>query len=106
MTVVVIMSPITPHICHELWGRLVPGDKLEDAVWPEVDADALEKSSVRLVIQVNGKLRGKIDVAPDETEKNIEALALEVENVSRHIDGKSIRKVILVPEKLVNFVVG
>lgn len=71
-----------------------------------MDAAALEKSKVELVIQVNGKLRGKLEVSPGEDQESVQERATDVENVSRYIAGKTVRKVIFVQDKLVNFVVG
>lgn len=103
---VIILTPITPHICHRLWQELNAGQMIEDASWPDVDATALEKSKVELVIQVNGKLRGKLEVSPGEDQESVQKRATDVENVSRYIAGKTVRKVIFVQDKLVNFVVG
>jgi leucyl-tRNA synthetase len=103
---VLIMSPITPHICHWLWQELTQGQMIEDAVWPKVDQDALEKRQVQLVIQVNGKLRGKLAASPGADQESVAELALDVENVNRFLQGKEVRKIIFVPDKLINFVVG
>jgi leucyl-tRNA synthetase len=104
-TAVLVMSPITPHICHLLWKEL-NDEALEEATWLEVDESALVKSVVDVVVQVNGKLRGKIEVAPDSEQDEIEAQARSIENVEKFMVDKSIRKVIHVPNKLINFVVG
>ena len=69
-TAVIVMSPIIPHVCDQLWERLGHG-RIEDASWPEVDEAALVKSSVEVVVQVNGKMRGKVDVAPDASEDEV-----------------------------------
>jgi len=102
---VLIMSPITPHISHLLWEKL-QGESLENAKWLQVDESALEKSLVEIVIQVNGKLRGKMAVGTDMGNDEIEQQARTLENVEKFLEEKSIRKVIHVPGKLVNFVVG
>ncbi len=102
---VLIMSPITPHITHLLWEKL-NGEALEDARWLEVDESALEKTVVEIVIQVNGKLRGKLEVAPDARQDQIEAEARRQENVARFLEDVTLRKVVYVPGRLVNFVVG
>jgi len=104
-TAVLVMSPITPHICHLLWQKL-NGEPLEEAEWLVVDESALIKSVVQIVVQVNGKLRGKIEVAPDAANEDIEARAKSIENVEKFIVDKTIRKIIHVPNKLLNFVVG
>ncbi|MDG1204317.1 MAG: leucine--tRNA ligase [Pseudomonadales bacterium] len=103
--VVTIMAPITPHICHELLLRLT-GEKLEEIVWLDVDEAALVKTTVPIIVQVNGKLRGKLEMSVDDSKQDIEAAARKVENVEKYIEGKTIRKVIVVPAKLINFVVS
>ena len=103
--VVTIMAPITPHICHELLLRLT-GEKLEEIVWLDVDEDALVKTTVPIIVQVNGKLRGKLEMSVDDSKQDIEAAARKVENVEKFSEGKTIRKVIVVPAKLINFVVS
>ena len=99
------MAPITPHICHELLLRLT-GEKLEEIVWLDVDEDALVKTTVPIIVQVNGKLRGKLEMSVDDSKQDIEAAARKVENVEKFIEGKTIRKVIVLPAKLINFVVS
>ena len=103
--VIVIMSPITPHISHELWQKMNDG-KFEDVEWLTVDESALEKTLITMVVQVNGKLRGKFEIAPDASKDEMEQVALRVENVDKFLNSKTIRKVIVVPNKLVNFVVS
>ncbi|GHE19834.1 leucine--tRNA ligase [Halomonas urumqiensis] len=103
---VLLLAPITPHASHALWRELGHHEPAIDARWPVLDESALARDSIELVVQVNGKLRARIDVAADTAKDAIEAEALAAENVQRHIEGKSIRKVIVVPGKLVNIVVG
>lgn len=102
---VLIMSPITPHICELLWQKLAH-EPLDQARWLAVDEAALTKTSIELVVQVNGKLRTKFQTDVDAPKEQVEAFAMQDENVLRFIDGKTIRKVIYVPNKLINFVVG
>ncbi len=103
--VVIMLSPMTPHICHALWQQLGHETALIDQQWPIFDESALELDMIELVIQVNGKLRGRVAVPADADKAAIEALAIADENVQRFIDGKDIRKVIVVPGRLVNIVV-
>jgi leucyl-tRNA synthetase len=103
-TIALILAPITPHICHELWRELGKDDAIIDAAWPQVDESALVQDSLTLVIQVNGKLRGQIEVPASASREEIEAAARANENVQRFTEGLSIRKVIVVPGKLVNIV--
>ncbi|MGE1176302.1 leucine--tRNA ligase [Pseudomonas sp. BW7P1] len=102
--VTLLLAPITPHISHELWNRLGHADPVIDAGWPVVDESALVQDSLTLVIQVNGKLRGQIEMPAAATREEIEAAARANENVLRFVDGLTIRKVIVVPGKLVNIV--
>jgi len=104
--VVLMLAPITPHICHALWTQLGNDNAVIDAQWPEVDTEALKQDKVELMIQVNGKLRSKLMVDVNAQQTDIEPLAIADENVQRYIDGKTIRKVILVPGRLINIVVG
>ena len=103
--VVIMLSPIVPHICHALWQHLGHTSALIDQRWPVVDESALEIDRIEMVVQVNGKLRGRLLVAVDAPKQVIEDLAIADENVQRFIDGKNIRKVIVVPGRLVNIVV-
>ena len=103
--VVLMLSPMTPHICHALWKALGHDTALVDEGWPVADESALELDTVELVVQVNGKLRGRVSVPADASKDVIEQVALADENVQRFVDGKEIRKVIVVPGRLVNVVV-
>lgn len=103
--IVLTLSPIVPHICHKLWQALGHASAVIDENWPEIDESALELSTIEMVVQVNGKVRGKIQVAADADKNACEAAASQNENVQKFIDGKAIRKVIVVPKKLVNIVV-
>jgi leucyl-tRNA synthetase len=101
---VLVMSPIAPHICRELWQKLGKGD-IEVAEWLPVDKNALAKSSVEIIVQVNGKLRGKLEAVPDEAQDELVKKAREIDNVEKFLTGKEIRKIIHVPNRLLNFVV-
>jgi len=103
--VVIMMSPMVPHICHALWQELGHKSVLIDQSWPGVDESALALEMVELVVQVNGKLRARISVAADASNDAVEELALGDANVQRFVDGNTVRKVIVVPGKLVNVVV-
>ncbi|WP_137975035.1 leucine--tRNA ligase [Pseudomonas sp. F(2018)] len=102
--VALLLAPITPHICHELWQQLGKSGSIIDAQWPQVDEAALVQDSLTLVIQVNGKLRGQIEVPASASREEVEAAARANENVLRFTEGVTIRKVIVVPGKLVNIV--
>ncbi|WP_313307558.1 leucine--tRNA ligase [Stutzerimonas balearica] len=103
-TVALLLAPITPHICHELWQQLGKPGAIIDAQWPKVDESALVQDSLTLVVQVNGKLRGQIEVPASASREEVEAAARGNENVLRFTEGLTIRKVIVVPGKLVNIV--
>jgi leucyl-tRNA synthetase len=103
--VVLMLSPIVPHACHALWSALGRAGAVVDQPWPEVDRGALVQDQLELVVQVQGKLRGRIKVARDAPEDEIHAAALAEENVARFVAGRAVRKVIVVPGRLVNIVV-
>ena len=103
--VVVMLSPMVPHICHALWQELGHESALIDQRWPEFDESALQLEMVEMVVQVNGKLRGRISVAVDAAKDAVEVEALADENVGRFIADQDIRKIIVVPGRLVNIVV-
>jgi leucyl-tRNA synthetase len=102
--VVLMLNPIVPHICHDLWQVLGGEGDVLNAPWPIVDESALTRDSIEMVVQVNGKVRAKMQVAADADKSAVEASALEQDNVQRFLDGVSVRKVIVVPGKLVNIV--
>ncbi len=104
---VLLLNPVTPHVCHALWQALGHDETLlEDVAFPRPDPRALEREALTLAVQVNGKLRGTIEVAPDLPRDAIEAVALAEPHVARFIDGQQVRKVIVVPGKIVNIVVA
>jgi leucyl-tRNA synthetase len=105
-TAALLLSPIVPHITDAIWIALGHDEALIDARWPKSDPAALEQSEIQMVIQVNGKLSGKIMVDKNAPQDQIEAMAKEDENVKRKIEGKTIRKVIVIPGRLVNIVVS
>jgi leucyl-tRNA synthetase len=102
--VVRLIAPVTPHVAEVLWRDLGCEGSVFDAGWPAVDESALVRQSLTIVVQVNGKVRGRIEAAPGSERDAVENMALNEENVARFIDGKTVRKVIVVPDKLVNIV--
>jgi leucyl-tRNA synthetase len=102
---VATLAPICPHICHELWLALGHAEPVIDARWPEPDAAALKADTVTLIVQVNGKLRGRIEVPADAGNDAVAEAALADANVQKFIAGAPIKKRVVVPGKLVNFVV-
>jgi leucyl-tRNA synthetase len=101
---VLLLAPIVPHITTVLWSELRPGTRLLEQPWPLVDEKALVQDSIELVVQVNGKLRGRIRVPSDSTDEHIRKVAVEDEAVRKFIPGTP-KKVVVVPKKLVNVVV-
>ncbi|MGL5148022.1 MAG: leucine--tRNA ligase [Plesiomonas shigelloides] len=106
MAVVRMLYPITPHICFALWQELGGEGDIDVAPWPVADEAAMVEDSKLVVVQVNGKLRGKVTVAADATEEQVKEVAFADANIAKHMEGVSIRKVIYVPGKLLNVVVG
>jgi leucyl-tRNA synthetase len=102
--ILLMLSPIVPHIAQELWQLMGNSGAIIDENWPEVDEQALIRDSLEMVVQVNGKVRAKLDVPSSATKDQIEQLALQDLKVQKHIDGKTVRKVIVVPKKLINIV--
>ena len=101
---VLVLAPITPHASHALWQALGHDEAVLNAAWPDVDESALVKDSIELVVQVNGKVRAKLEVPANADKDTVENLAKAEPNVQKFTDGKTIRKVIVVPGKLVNIV--
>jgi leucyl-tRNA synthetase len=105
-TALIVLSPIAPHVCQALWQHLGEPGLLVAARWPEVDQGALVQDAVEWVLQVNGKVRGRVELPVEADEAAARAAAAANENVQRFLEGKSVRKVVLVPGKLVNIVVA
>ncbi|MEM6998773.1 MAG: leucine--tRNA ligase [Pseudomonadota bacterium] len=105
-TATLLLSPIVPHITDALWIALGHEEALIDVAWPKSDPSALEQNEINMVIQVNGKLSGKMTVDKSASQEQIESIAVEDVNVKRKIDGKTIRKMIVIPGRLVNIVVS
>lgn len=104
-SIVLLLSPVVPHICHVLWRELKPGTELLDQPWPQADNAALVQDEIELIVQVNGKLRGKISVARDTRPEVIERLALENDQAQKFVGNLQVKKVVIVPGRLVNIVV-
>ncbi len=103
--VVLALSPVVPHACHALWRELGHAGAAVDERWPEVDPRALERNSIEVVVQVNGKLRGRVTVASDAGADTVREAALADANVQRFMEGRPVRKFVYVPGKLANIVV-
>jgi leucyl-tRNA synthetase len=103
--IVLMLAPIIPHAAQALWNELGHNADIVLAAWPLIDESALQQDAIEMVVQVNGKLRGKLSVAATASKEQVEALALADEHVQRFLDGKPVKKLIVVPQKLVNIVV-
>ena len=101
-----MLNPITPHVAQYLWSQLGQQSGIEQTPWPQADAAAMVEDEKLVVVQVNGKVRGKVTVAADADQDSVLNAAKADENVGRHLEGVSVRKVIYVPGKLLNLVVG
>jgi leucyl-tRNA synthetase len=100
-----VLAPIVPHITHELWSALGHAEPIIDATWPEPEPEARRSDSIAMVVQVNGKLRGQISVPAGADQTTIIAAATADDGVQKFLAGQPIKKTIVVPGKLVNFVV-
>ncbi|CEA00911.1 Leucine--tRNA ligase [Jeotgalicoccus saudimassiliensis] len=99
-----LLSPVAPHIAEELWSILGNTETLAYAEWPTFDESKLVEDTVEIVVQVNGKVKNKLDIARDLSKEETEELALADETIKRELEGKTVRKVIVVPQRLVNIV--
>jgi leucyl-tRNA synthetase len=106
INIVRLLAPITPHICEILWESLGGDGPLCAAAWPVPDEAARARLQVTLVVQINGKLRARLELEPGASKDQALEQALAIENVQRHMDGKEVRKVIHIPDRLLNIVVG
>jgi leucyl-tRNA synthetase len=104
--VVLLISPFAPHIAEELWVELGHPAGIMNADWPVVNADALQRDEIGMAVQVNGKVRDQITVSATASQEEIEATALAAEKIQPWLEGKTIRKVIVVPGRLVNIAIS
>jgi leucyl-tRNA synthetase len=104
-TVIALLSPFVPHVASELWERLGRRDRLDALPWPTYSEAALEEERLLIVVQVNGRVRGKLIVSADIEQEQIESEALNDQRVRSFVNGKKVRKVVYVPRRLVNIVV-
>ena len=96
---------MTPHIAEELWARLGNTSFLCDQPWPTFDEALVLDDEIKIAVQVNGKLRGEINVPRESSEEAIKTLALDLDNVKKQIGGREIRRIIVVPNRIVNVVI-
>ena len=103
--IVKLLSPITPHICHALWQQLGNEDPLIYSSWPNFDENILRRKEIEIIIQINGKLRGKLNIDVDSKQSDLEKMVLSNDKIIKFLDGKSVKKFIYVKGKLINVVV-
>lgn len=102
---ILILSPFTPHICEEMWEHIGQKESLTTMAWPEFDEDALVKDEVEIVVQINGKVKDKVMVANNASKEDLEKIAMENEKIQALLEGKTVVKVVAVPNRLLNIVV-
>lgn len=101
-----VLNPFAPHLSEEINARLGSTAQLSEVTWPVYDPEALVRNEIEIIVQVNGKLRDRLSVSKDADEETVKAAAFESDKVKEHTEGKTIRKVIFVPGKLLSIVVG
>jgi leucyl-tRNA synthetase len=99
-----LLSPVAPHISEEIWSLLGHDESVENSAWPTYDASKLVEEEIEIIVQVNGKIRARFNVGKGTSRKELEKKAMNDDHVKEHLDGKSVKKVIAVPDKLVNIV--
>ncbi len=105
-TLLLLLAPFAPHLAEELWKQLGHPETLAYEPWPQADARHLVKTEIEIPVQVNGKLRGLLKIAPGSDQAAVTAAAQALPSLAEWTSGKTIRKVVFVPDKLINFVVG
>ena len=103
--IVKMLSCIAPHICEEMWEKLGHEGTIAYEAWPTYEEDKLVVSTIEIAVQVNGKVRGRLSINKDQEAESVKQQALELENVKAHTDGKEVKKIIYIPNKIVNIVV-
>ncbi len=104
-SLVILLNPFAPHLSEEMWESLGNAPSLNQVAWPPYQSEVLQEDILTLVIQINGKLRSKVEIAPDTPEDEVKERALNNAKAKEYIAGKTIKKVIYVPKRLVNIVV-
>ena len=104
-SIIKMLSPITPHICQELWSNLNKNSSLIDEAWPRVDNDALLESKKEIIVQINGKLRGKVIIETDQNKEEVNSIIMLDEKLNSYLKDNNIKKIIYIKNKLINYVV-
>ena len=104
-TLIKLLSPFTPHLAEEMWARLGYDTLVITEIWPAGDAKLAEDNMVTMGVQLNGKMRGTVTVAKDAAREDVEKAALALDNVARQLEGQTVKKIIVVPNRIVNIVI-
>ena len=102
---IILLAPFVPHVTEEMWEHLGYGGSVHDQKWPEYDEKALVKDTIEIVVQINGRIKEKINIAGDSSKEEMEKIAVENDKIKALTEGKNIVKIIAVPNKLINIVV-
>ena len=102
---IALLSPMVPHLTAELWELTKHPTPLAEVLWPEYDDEAVREEAITIVVQVKGKVRSQLQVAPGTSDADLEKMALADDKVQKFLEGKPVRKVIVVPNKLINIVI-
>jgi len=103
-SILLMLAPITPHLCQHLWWKLHPEESIVDKEWPEANELFLEDDSLNIAIQVNGKLRAEIEINKNCSEEEAKKKAIEHEKIKKHLEGMEVKKIIYIPGKIINIV--
>jgi len=103
--ILLMLAPITPHMCQYLWWKLYPSESIVDRKWPEADLSLLEDDNLNIAIQINGKLRAEIEIDKNCPDEEIKKTALDNDKVKKYLEDKEVKKIIYVPGKIINIVI-
>ncbi len=104
-SILLMLNPITPHLCQHLWWKLYPQESIIDKPWPEIEESLLIDDKLKIAIQVNGKLRSEIEIDTEIEDDSVKSIALNDEKIIKHLDGAEVKKIIYVPGKILNIVI-
>ncbi len=104
-SILLMLNPITPHLCQYLWWQLYPQESIIDKFWPKIEGSLLIDDKLKIAIQVNGKLRSEIEIDKGTDEDSVKSMALNDEKIIKHLDGAEVKKIIYVPGKILNIVI-
>ena len=103
--ILLMLAPITPHMCQYLWWKLYPSESIVDRKWPEADLSLLEDDNMNIAIQINGKLRAEIEIDKNCPDEEIKKTALDNDKVKKYLEDQEVKKIIYVPGKIINIVI-